>query len=645
MTAAQLADELEVSVRTVYRDVEALHTAGIPLYGDAGHAGGYRLLDGYRTRLTGLTAPEAEAIFLAGAPGPAADLGLGPVLAAAQLKVRAALPAELRPHADRVGARFHLDAPGWYARADEVPHLSAVADAVWNSRVLQVRYRRWRAPTEVDRRLRPYGLVLKAGRWYVIAAATESGEPRTYRVDQILQLAAPQEQFTIPSGFDLAAYWQSYQEAFHARLHQGDAVVRLAPHAVSRLSGPAARAAEATGVTEPDGDGWIRAALPIESVGHAHDEFLRLGADVEVLEPPELRAELASTAAALHARYHGTSPSFAETASRLAKAQTVEQGGNRSQGPREGLTSSRPKAAAETMAHDHEHGHNHGHGHGHHHEDIHWATMGPMLERHAQLAAPQNREIAAWLRTWQPEPALIADVGGGSGSISFLLSEIFPKADVITVDPAEPLLERARERAAREGLTDRVTTLHAELPEGIGELPHADLLWIGRALHHVGDQEAALAALADRLAPGGAIALLEGGLNQRSLPRDIGFGRPGLQTRFDAADDQWFTQMRAELPGAKAVTEDWPRLLTEAGLRHGGTRSFLLDLPSPVSDTARAHLVTELSRRREMHADTLDADDLATVDRLMDPNDEQSLHHRPDVFLLSVQTVHVGVKE
>ncbi|MEU6673172.1 class I SAM-dependent methyltransferase [Streptomyces sp. NPDC046925] len=302
------------------------------------------------------------------------------------------------------------------------------------------------------------------------------------------------------------------------------------------------------------------------------------------------------------------------------------------------------------MAHGHDHGHGEAHGHkhggshGHHHEDIDWATMGPMLERNAQLAADQNREIAAWLRTWQPEPALIADVGAGSGSVSFLLAEIFPKAEVIAVDPAQPLLERARARADREGLTDRVGTLQAELPEGIGALPPADLLWIGRALHHVGDQQAALAALADRLAPGGAIALLEGGLNPRSLPRDIGFGRPGLQTRFDLADETWFARMRAELPGAKAVTEDWPALLTEAGLRHAGTRSFLLDLPAPVSEATRTHLVTELSRRREMHAETLDADDLTTVDRLLDANDEQSLHHRPDVFLLSAQTVHVGVK-
>jgi predicted DNA-binding transcriptional regulator YafY len=176
MTAAQLAEELEVSVRTVYRDVEALSAAGVPLYADAGHSGGYRLLDGYPTRLTGMTADEAEALFLAGAPGAAAQLGLGSVLAAAQLKVRAALPSELRPHADRISGRFHLDAPGWYADADETPYLPAVADAVWNRRAVHVLYRRWREPTDVERRLEPYGLVLKAGRWYVVAGP---GVPRT----------------------------------------------------------------------------------------------------------------------------------------------------------------------------------------------------------------------------------------------------------------------------------------------------------------------------------------------------------------------------------------------------------------------------------------------------------------------------------
>ncbi|MFJ2889742.1 helix-turn-helix transcriptional regulator [Streptomyces sp. NPDC087305] len=301
MTAAQLAEALEVSVRTVYRDVEALGAAGVPLYGDAGHAGGYRLLDGYRTRLTGFTTDEAEALFLAGAPGPAAELGLGPVLAAAQLKVRAALPAELREHVDRISGRFHLDAPGWYADADETPFLQTVADAVWNNRVLYAMYRRWREPTDVRRRLEPYGLVLKAGRWYVVAGPG----PRTFRVDQILELTTSDptstgasdsgEEFVRPEGFDLAAYWTAHQRDFHDRLYRGEAVVRLAPGATL------ARAVPVNGRTESDG--WTLMSVPIESVEHAHGEFLRLGADVEVLAPPELRDRIARTVVQLAERY------------------------------------------------------------------------------------------------------------------------------------------------------------------------------------------------------------------------------------------------------------------------------------------------------------------------------------------------------
>src|ERR1700733_6343534 len=255
MTAAQLAAELEVSVRTVYRDVESLHEAGIPLYGDAGHRGGYQLLDGYRTRLTGLSAEEAKALSLSGLPGPAAELGLGSVLAAAQLKVQAALPPALAEQLGATAQRFHLDAVGWYAQAEDAPFLSAVADAVWRGAALRVRYRRWKAPTDVDRRLEPYGLVLNGGRWYLVAAPG----PRTYRVDQILDLRVLDEEFGVPEGFELAGYWQGYLADFRAHLHRADAVVRLAPAAAARLSG-AARLAGAA-----EADGWVRALVPIES--------------------------------------------------------------------------------------------------------------------------------------------------------------------------------------------------------------------------------------------------------------------------------------------------------------------------------------------------------------------------------------------
>ncbi|MFF8604242.1 helix-turn-helix transcriptional regulator [Streptomyces sp. NPDC015232] len=289
MTARQLADELEVSVRTVYRDVEALGAAGIPLYGAAGHAGGYRLVDGYRTRLTGLTVDEARAAFLAALPGAAAELGLGQALATARLKLQAALPAELREHAERIRERFLLDAPGWYGDAGEVPHLAAVADAVWTRRAVVLRYRRWRAPQEIERRVEPYGLVLKAGRWYVVAGGPSG--IRTYRVDRILAIRPLEEEFVIPGRFDLAGYWNVYLAGFRARLHTAEALVRLTP-----------RGARLLGVT-PAGDGWTQIRLPIESIDHAHRDFLRLGTDVEVLAPAELRSRIAETARRLAARY------------------------------------------------------------------------------------------------------------------------------------------------------------------------------------------------------------------------------------------------------------------------------------------------------------------------------------------------------
>lgn len=289
MTAQQLAGELEVSVRTVYRDVDALAAAGIPLYGAAGHAGGYRLVDGYRTRLTGLTASEAQAAFLAALPGTAADLGLGEALATAQLKLRAALPAELREHAGRIQERFLLDAPGWYGDADRTPHLPAVAAAVWARRATVLRYRRWRAPEEIERRVEPYGLVLKAGRWYLVAGGPSG--IRTYRVDQIVELHSLEAEFVIPEDFDLAAHWTAWLADFRARLHTGEALVRLTPDGARRLGVPTA------------GDGWTEARVPIESVDHAHGEFLRLGTDIDVLAPAELRDRLAATARTLAARY------------------------------------------------------------------------------------------------------------------------------------------------------------------------------------------------------------------------------------------------------------------------------------------------------------------------------------------------------
>lgn len=299
MTAHELAAELEVSVRTIYRDIESLSAAGVPVYADRGPAGGYRLLDGYRTRLTGMTTAEAESLFLAGMPEQAAELGLGEVLAAAQLKLEAALPHGLRGIRDR----FLLDAPGWFKEHEPPDHLTGVAAAVWDQRRIEVRYRRW-GNSEVDRVLEPLGLVLKTGVWYLIAAA--SGEPRTYRVSRILDLRDTGEHFERPPGFDLAAHWETASERVQATLWRGEAKVRLSPNGLRMafLLGPVVGRALSEHQHEPDEDGWTTVVLPIETNLHALHSIMQLGPDAEVLEPLQLR-EMFVQAAAGMARIYG----------------------------------------------------------------------------------------------------------------------------------------------------------------------------------------------------------------------------------------------------------------------------------------------------------------------------------------------------
>ncbi|MBT2481772.1 YafY family protein [Streptomyces sp. ISL-94] len=309
MTAPELAGALEVSVRTVYRDVEALGASGVPVLADRGPAGGYRLADGYRTRLTGLTDTQAGSLFLAGAPGPARELGLGADLAAAQLKLQAALPAALAGRARQIQDRFHLDAPAWFRDADPVPHLAQIAQAVWDQRILRTHYRRWRG--EVHRELHSLGLVLKGGIWYLVART--EGAVRTYRVSRFLAVDTVEDGFERPAGFELAAYWQESTDRLDTALHQQTAELRLSPRGQRllpmRFGAAGVRALADAGPA--DADGWVRIGLPVESPAVAVGDLLRLGTDAEVLGPPELRAALAETVAALADRYRSRpSPSL-----------------------------------------------------------------------------------------------------------------------------------------------------------------------------------------------------------------------------------------------------------------------------------------------------------------------------------------------
>lgn len=301
MSAQALADEFEISVRTLYRDIDQLSAAGVPVYAERGRNGGFQLLDGYRTKLTGLTPSEIEALFLSGLPGPAAQLGLGDAMADAQLKLLAALPSERRDGANRVAARFHLDPTNWYQSADRADLLPTLAKAVWESLRVRVRYESWKAV--VERELEPLGLALKGGVWYLVARA--GGKPRTYRVSNIQKLDHTNESFTRPKSFDLAAYWQGWAKEFEARLYTSKAVLKLSPEGMRRLALlPAAVAAMAKQTARaPDKAGWRRVEIPIESVNHAVSDVLRLEAEVEVLSPPALRQRVGAVVSRLSATY------------------------------------------------------------------------------------------------------------------------------------------------------------------------------------------------------------------------------------------------------------------------------------------------------------------------------------------------------
>ncbi|MBC9729323.1 YafY family protein [Streptomyces sp. TRM68367] len=304
MPARGIADELGVSVRTAYRDLARLQAAGVPVLAEPGRAGGYQLLDGYRTRLTGMSEGEARALVFAGLPGPAADLGLAAEVTAARLKLLTALPARLRDEAARTAAVFHLDAPGWYREPEQTPYLPLFVDAVLTRRAVDVRYRRWRAPQEVHRRLRPYGLVLKSGIWYLVAAA--ESRIATYRAAQVLDAVVSDERFDRPQGFDLGAYWTSYLDDFQTRRYTGTATIRLSPRGRRRLPDnlppEVVRAVDST-ATAVGGDGWVEAVIPTESTDHACGELLRLGIDVEVVAPAELRQAMAATVGVLARAY------------------------------------------------------------------------------------------------------------------------------------------------------------------------------------------------------------------------------------------------------------------------------------------------------------------------------------------------------
>jgi predicted DNA-binding transcriptional regulator YafY len=302
LSARQLAAEFEVSERTIHRDIDQLSAAGVPVYAERGRSGGFQLMDGYRTTLTGLTASEAETLFLAGLPGPAAQLGLSDHLQAARLKLMAALPASAQPNAERIASRFHLDPAGWFRTPDPLPALQPVAQAVWSGVLIDIDYRP--AGEEArSRRIGPLGLVLKGGVWYLVASAGK--RILTYRVASIESAMPTDEPFERPSDFDLAAHWAKSSRDYELGYYRGQAQVRLSPRGVRLLRplGPHIVEAAARTAGSPDAQGWVTVTLPIESLDDGVREMLRLEGEAEVLGPPALRQRMLETLAAIAERY------------------------------------------------------------------------------------------------------------------------------------------------------------------------------------------------------------------------------------------------------------------------------------------------------------------------------------------------------
>jgi predicted DNA-binding transcriptional regulator YafY len=297
MTARALAAEFEVSVRTIYRDIEALSMAGIPVYAERGPGGGCALLDSYRTNLTGLTDDEVRALFMLSIPTPLADLGVSQELKAALLKLAAALPAHLREDERSVRQRIHLDPTGWSKNDEPVPHLATIHQAVWQDRQLHLTYRRpFPMRDQVERLVNPYGLVAKAGCWYLVAAY--HGQVYPYRLSHVLGVR-------LLDDFDLVDFWRAWCATYEHNQPSYPVTVRIAPELLPWLPlhfGDHIRDQIAQ-ADPPDADGWIVLPLRFERLETARERLLGFGRAVEVLDPLALRLSLIDFAEQIVAFY------------------------------------------------------------------------------------------------------------------------------------------------------------------------------------------------------------------------------------------------------------------------------------------------------------------------------------------------------
>ena len=288
VVAEQLADEFGVSVRTIYRDVASLSAAGVPIWTESGPGGGIRLLDGWQSKLSGMTDDETSALMLLGVPSIAADLGRSDAVGSAGAKLLRSLPGPLRESARLWQDRILVDVPGWFGGVDDISALPIVTSAVLDSRRLRFVYR------DRERTVEPLGLVIKAGVWYLVAGM--NGRTLSFRVGRIKNAVVEDDSFTRPVDFDLPSWWAASMAEFDRSLLRFECRVRLSPEGRRRLPDVVGELAAAVEVGPEDNDGWVSAELKLESEAVALSQLIGLGADVEVLEPRSLREGLRAVA-------------------------------------------------------------------------------------------------------------------------------------------------------------------------------------------------------------------------------------------------------------------------------------------------------------------------------------------------------------
>jgi predicted DNA-binding transcriptional regulator YafY len=299
LTARDLADRLEVSERTIHRDMEALSLAGIPVVAERGTGGGWSLLGEYRTNLTGLNEAEIQSLFVTKPARLLADLNLEKAAEGALLKLLAALPSIYRRGAEYARQRIHIDVTGWNRSDEAVPLLHMLQEAIWQERRLRMIYQRGECE-RVERLVDPLGLVAKGSVWYFVAAV--EGEVRSYRVSRVEGAELTEVPCIRPPDFDLASYWEQSTAQFRASLPRYQATVKVRPEIISRMP-YAGRFARIERMDQADDEGWVRVYLRFDVEEMACEYALGFGTQLEVLEPITLRNKVIDAAKSIVAFY------------------------------------------------------------------------------------------------------------------------------------------------------------------------------------------------------------------------------------------------------------------------------------------------------------------------------------------------------